>query len=702
MSLTVTWFKGLGASDAAEEATTWEALAAMCRNPKEYPTKEQLPLIKMARFGALRSDKNSLRHNANVLAASGIELDYDAEKITASAAASVLQLMGVTAAIYSSPSNTPTTPRWRVLLPLSREHAPESRRVFAKQADALLGGIVAAESFVLSQSYYFGRVAGAPYECFESVGQPIDLCGLPAVAPEPPPHPPTYTSTRNPAWRGPEDDDELIRRMYASKPSFGAALGNTASFVDLWENKVTVFNGDESRADAALALCLAWWTGDDAERIERLMRRSGLNRPKYDRDDYLPLRTIPDAIRKNEGKCYIETPKDTLPTLEAAAMTLEDNLLPFDSVENPFDILPHVVNPWLPCDEVTSLAGHGGSGKSYAALILAVHVCLGRPFAGLSTTQGKVLFFSAEDGKRVLVQRRARICRTLAIDPAQLDGKLFLLDASDLDPALYQEQRDKRQSTETPLLGALAALVQKLDIGLTIIDNASDCFSGNEIARAEVRGFIRSLRQRLARPGRAVLLLAHINKSSANGGRAAGSEDYSGSTAWHNSVRSRLSLTADGDNALKIEHMKVNHGTLARPVRLVWREGVPMVSGGFTDAGAASAKAAEKDQDTTDKAALVALIQDFDRRGERVTTSSQGSATVFKLLKGEPGFPKSTNSERLMRLLRELETEDGIYRRTVKTADRKSREVFTCAPIPNGQALQAAVGQEGTCANATE
>lgn len=380
----------------------------------------------------------------------------------------------------------------------------------------------------------------------------------------------------------------------------------------------------------------------------------------------------------------------------ASAVDLEQNLVGFDTRENPFDDLPHIVNPWLPCDEVTSLPGHGGSGKSYAALILAVHVCLGWLFAGLVTTQSRVLFFSAEDGARVLRQRLAKICRALAIDPAQLDGKLFLLDASDLDPTLYREQRHA-SATETPLLGALAALVAKLDVGLTIIDNASDVFGGNEIARAEVRGFVRSLRQRLARPGRAVLLLAHVNKASATHGKLAGSEDYSGSTAWHNSVRSRLSLTADGDNALKIEHMKANHGAMAAPVRLVWHEGVPMVSGSYTDAGAASARAAEKDQDTADKLALVALIQDFDRRGERVTTSSQGSATAHRLLKGQPGFPKSTDSERLMRLLRELETEGGIYRRNVKTADRKFREVFTCAslapesaPIPNGQALQAA------------
>lgn len=408
-------------------------------------------------------------------------------------------------------------------------------------------------------------------------------------------------------------------------------------------------------------------------------------------DSFKPTRTGYGAIfAEAQRQGWINPASHAVPDFEAiAGADLEQNIVPFDSAENPFDELPHVVAAWIPADEVTLLGGHGGGGKSMVAMNLAVHIALGLPFGALATTQARVLFYSAEDGARVLRQRRAKICRALAIDPAQLEGKLFLLDASDLDPALYREQRGtvNQNITETPLLDALAALVEKLDAGIVIVDNASDTYAGNEIERTAVRRFIRSLRQRLARPSRAVLLLAHINKSSANGGKMAGSEDYSGSTAWHNSVRSRLSLVPDGDNAIKIEHMKANLGAKAAPMRLEWVNGVPMVSGSFTDAGASERQAAEAMRDDADKILLVELIQGFDTRGERITTSFQGSATVFKLLRGQAGFPKSTDSERLMRLLRELETEGRIYRRTVRTPDRKQKEVFTCAPIPNGQAV---------------
>jgi P4 family phage/plasmid primase-like protien len=107
-----------------------------------------------------------------------------------------------------------------------------------------------------------------------------------------------------------EDDDALIARALASR-SAGSAFGNRASFSDLWtaddEALARQFPDtggqrayDASRADAALAQHLAFWTGKDAERMARLMRRSGLAREKWmDRPEYLDL-TIQRAIAQQE------------------------------------------------------------------------------------------------------------------------------------------------------------------------------------------------------------------------------------------------------------------------------------------------------------------------------------------------------------------------------------------------------------------
>lgn len=112
-----------------------------------------------------------------------------------------------------------------------------------------------------------------------------------------------WTDQPSEEWRGPADDDELIRRALNSRSS-AAAFGNRASFADLWTGNVEALSKcypdpargyDSSSADAALAQHLAFWTGKDCARIDRLMRKSALVRDKYERDDYLP-RTILGAV----------------------------------------------------------------------------------------------------------------------------------------------------------------------------------------------------------------------------------------------------------------------------------------------------------------------------------------------------------------------------------------------------------------------
>ena len=115
----------------------------------------------------------------------------------------------------------------------------------------------------------------------------------------------TWTDGPREDWRGPTDDEELLRRALRSH-STAAAFGGKASFADLWTcntealarcypDPVRAF--DASSADAALAQHLAFWTGNDCERIARLMARSGLARDKYEREDYLP-RTIGGAVSR--------------------------------------------------------------------------------------------------------------------------------------------------------------------------------------------------------------------------------------------------------------------------------------------------------------------------------------------------------------------------------------------------------------------
>ncbi|MGH8319958.1 MAG: DUF3987 domain-containing protein [Steroidobacteraceae bacterium] len=134
--------------------------------------KDKLPLLKLARFGETwtmkKGKKTSLRHDANVLAVTGTEGDYDGEMIPMSHAAEALSAAGVAAILYTSARHTPEAPRWRVIVALSHplegtvEEMRQQRKHWTGVLNAILGGVLTEESFVLSQSYYFGPIAGRP------------------------------------------------------------------------------------------------------------------------------------------------------------------------------------------------------------------------------------------------------------------------------------------------------------------------------------------------------------------------------------------------------------------------------------------------------------------------------------------------------------------------------------------------------------
>jgi putative DNA primase/helicase len=73
-------------------------------------------------------------------------------------------------------------------------------------------------------------------------------------------------------------DEELLDLAMQAK--------NGLKFSRLWRGNTSEYGGDESRADLALCSLLAFWTDGDTERMDRLFRRSGLMRDKWNRHDY--------------------------------------------------------------------------------------------------------------------------------------------------------------------------------------------------------------------------------------------------------------------------------------------------------------------------------------------------------------------------------------------------------------------------------
>ncbi len=180
----ITIFPDIKGKTLDQQDCTWGAIVDACATPQSYTSKSDLPLIKLATFGETASEAGCLRINENVLNISGIEGDYDGEEVQPSTAHALLLLCGVTGVVYTTPSHTPDKPRWRVLCPLSGQHPPDARREFAGRLNGVLGGILASESFTLSQAFYFCRVEGAMYESFSVEGEFIDkIVGLEPLYP---------------------------------------------------------------------------------------------------------------------------------------------------------------------------------------------------------------------------------------------------------------------------------------------------------------------------------------------------------------------------------------------------------------------------------------------------------------------------------------------------------------------------------------
>jgi putative DNA primase/helicase len=83
---------------------------------------------------------------------------------------------------------------------------------------------------------------------------------------------PTHTIAPTADWIS---DEELLQRAKNAR--------NGDRFRRLWDGDASDYGNDHSRADLALCRTLLFWCGGDAKRVDRLFRRSGLMRAKWDR-----------------------------------------------------------------------------------------------------------------------------------------------------------------------------------------------------------------------------------------------------------------------------------------------------------------------------------------------------------------------------------------------------------------------------------
>jgi hypothetical protein len=134
------------------------------------PRKEALSLIKLARYEGHR------RSNDTLFEVGGCEADYDAGRMSIVDAADLLEAADIAALLYETPSSTPTAPRWRAMFVFSGHYSPDKRATFLARANGVLGGVLAPESFTLSQCYFVGHVEGRQPKVRLVKGRFLDQC----------------------------------------------------------------------------------------------------------------------------------------------------------------------------------------------------------------------------------------------------------------------------------------------------------------------------------------------------------------------------------------------------------------------------------------------------------------------------------------------------------------------------------------------
>ncbi len=349
----------------------------------------------------------------------------------------------------------------------------------------------------------------------------------------------------------------------------------------------------------------------------------------------------------------------------------------------------------IPQGVVTLLTAHGGTGKSTIALMLAVCAALGRPLFGVNLKQSKVLFASLEDGAHILRHRLAVICRQWSVDPAALHDRLQIVDGTE-NPELFVAQ-GRDDGNLTPGYGEMRALIEDHEIGLVIVDNASDAFAGDEIQRRQVRRFIQTLSMAVRPTNAGCLLLAHVDKTTSRVGKAEGGEGYSGSTSWHNSVRSRLFLSRKEGELLMLDHQKSNFGPLHEPIALEWPEhGLPCLAGGASENSLEKLALSQRGRDDDERAAkLLVIIAEFEGRGQYCSPLTTARNNVHALLRSEPSYQRlRLNAESCRRIVNQCQRAGWIAPLEYRTNDRKDRQRWTVTPT--GQAI--ARGALGACA----
>lgn len=319
------------------------------------------------------------------------------------------------------------------------------------------------------------------------------------------------------------------------------------------------------------------------------------------------------------------------------------------------------VQDLIPDRNVTLLSGDGGLGKSLAAVQIGIAGVLGAEVFGITPSPGGCFYLGAEDDADEFQRRMADVLAHYRCGFEDLGDQFRLAPLAGTDATLALPDKTKTMQP-TAMMHALIEEIEAFNPALVVLDTSADLFGGEEINRTQVRQFVGMLRKIAMGCDTAVLLLSHPSVA----GMASGS-GLSGSTAWNNSVRSRLYLTAveGDDDARLLTNVKANYGKKGAEIKMRWEDGLFVIEDG---------KAAQRASGMLNKhtdAAFIKLLSKLNRTGQRVGTAT-GANYAPKVMAEHidaKGLKKDDLKASMQRLL-----EDGLIKIIMEGPASKQRQ----------------------------
>lgn len=290
---------------------------------------------------------------------------------------------------------------------------------------------------------------------------------------------------------------------------------------------LTAYNGDASAGEMALASLLAFYTGDDPERLDQLMRGSALlqhparldkwETQHYANGETYGQHTIREAIALHNGRFYSAQKPGQADAPAAPLVKLSDWKSTNAFVGTPPQ-RSYLVDGIFPKGQVSLLAASGGVGKSFSLLSLARDVAGGealrldppKHFGGELRASGIAVYLSAEDDATELHSRLEA-----------LGGPVENLFAVPLPsaggaPLLFRMDAATRAPAATPAWADLSEQLKALRPALVVLDPLQ-VFAALDLNLPENAQYVCSKVSALAATvGASVIISHHFRKTEAS------------------------------------------------------------------------------------------------------------------------------------------------------------------------------------------